>query len=378
MAFTKRQMLFVPEVNPTSFVFFFEKGNSGMSWSIRDYSIGNRVRVYRPGDFQWTADDIFQKARYAFNAPAHQTDDLAFWHKQTVELNQRHGLGSQALRPAPVLAIEAQASTNSFPVLDLEELMTLPKGRKSQDMDRILHSASSEDWVTWNFFQVLLRQCPANWWNWIVQAAMRRNPELDLPANSEVSPVALFWNLVHSPEGYLEESRRRMLSSRNPIWAARATASEPVEGPTEVDVTIESDEFLIFIEAKLGSDISMNTTYDPHRNQVARNIDCLLEKAGQKTPAFWMLVRDEDPSRAYVQLVNAYRSDPGLLARDLPHRRPEDLERMCQNLTILRWNDFTELVCGIDADEQVAAVKHDLGRRISGAGPGEQMISQAV
>ena len=163
-----------------------------------------------------------------------------------------------------------------------------------------------------------------------------------------------------------------------PIWAARATASEPVEGPTEVDVTIESDAFLIFIEAKLGSDISMNTTYDPHRNQIARNIDCLLEKAGQKTPAFWMLVRDEDPSRAYVQLVNAYRSDPGLLARDLPHRRPEHLEGICQNLTILRWNDFTELVCGIDADEQVAAVKHELGRRISGAGPGEQMTSQAV
>jgi len=34
MAFKKRRMMFLPEVNPNSFIFFFEKGNSGTSWSI--------------------------------------------------------------------------------------------------------------------------------------------------------------------------------------------------------------------------------------------------------------------------------------------------------------------------------------------------------
>jgi hypothetical protein len=160
-----------------------------------------------------------------------------------------------------------------------------------------------------------------------------------------------------------------MLSSRNPMWAARAASSESVEGPTEVDATIETEGSLIFIEAKLGSDISVNTTYDPHRNQIARNIDCLIEKAGQKTPAFWMLVRDEDPSRAYVQLMNAYKSDPGLLAQDLPHWNREDLERICQNLTILRWSDFGELVCGVDTNPEVDAVKRELERRIADASP---------
>jgi hypothetical protein len=91
-----------------------------------------------------------------------------------------------------------------------------------------------------------------------------------------------------------------------------------------------------------------------------------------------MLVRDEDPSRAYVQLVNAYRGDPGLLARDLPHRKPEDLERICRNLTILRWSDFKEMVCEPNADLQVAAVKRELERRISGVGSGEQRTLQAV
>lgn len=375
MTFKKRQMLFIPEVNPASFVFFFERGNSGTSWSIRDYSIANRMRTYRPGDFNQTADYFFQKAQFAFNAPTQDTNDLAFWHKYTLELNGKYSLGETAAPPAKVLAGATAQSRNSYPVLALDKLMALPKGRKSQDMERILHAANSEDWVTWNFFQVLLRQCPAHWWNCMVQVARQRNPELDLPADSQASPVASFWNLVHSPGEYLEESRRRMLSSRNSIWAARATSSEPVEGPSEVDVTIETAESLIFIEAKLGSDISMNTTYDPHRNQIARNIDCLLDKAGQKAPAFWMLVRDEDPSRAYVQLVNAYRSDPGLLARDLPHRGLEDLERICRNLTILRWSDFAELASGADADEQVAAVKHELERRVLSAGPEEQMCS---
>ena len=37
--------------------------------------------------------------------------------------------------------------------------------------------------------------------------ARRRNPELDLPAVSQTSPVALFWNLVHSPKEYLEEPK---------------------------------------------------------------------------------------------------------------------------------------------------------------------------
>jgi hypothetical protein len=50
MAFKKRRMMFIPEVNPSLFVFFFERGNSGTSWSIRDYSIRNRVKEYGPRD----------------------------------------------------------------------------------------------------------------------------------------------------------------------------------------------------------------------------------------------------------------------------------------------------------------------------------------
>lgn len=364
MGFTKRQMLFVPEVNPSSFVFFFEKGNSGMSWSIRDYSITHRVRVYRPGDYQWTADEILQKAQHAYNAPAHQTDDLAFWHKYTAELNRKHGLDAPGSNPSPLRVSAAPLVPCSFPVLNLDELALLPKGRKTQDMERILHSSNSEDWVTWNFFQILFRRCPGDWWNRILKVARRRNPELGSFGDAATPPSVRFWDLVSSPEDYLEESRR-MLSSRNSTWAARATASTPVEGPSEIDLTIDGDEFIVFIEAKFGSDISMNTTYDPHRNQIARNIDCLLDKAGEREPAFWMLVRDVDASRAYAQLMNAYKSDPALLADALPHRQPEVLERVCRNLAILRWSDFEELVCGPADDLGIAATMRELERRVT-------------
>jgi len=342
--------------------FFFEKGGSGWSWSIRDYSIPGRVRTVRPTDLQQPADYFVRKARYAFNAPAHDTNDLAFWNKHTRELNQRHGL-TDSLQQSDMNCRAQSPSLSEYPIIALEKLMETPKGRKTQDMDRILHSGASEDWVTWNFFQLMLREWPTTWWREMLEVAHRHNPYVHLPEASEISNPVL-WRLAASPEVYQEDSRRRMLNSRNPNWVAKAASSEPVEGPSEIDITIESSDMLIFIEAKLGSDISMNTTYDPHRNQIARNIDCLLECAGSRSAAFWMLVKDEDPARAYVQLMEAYRRDPGLLARDLSHRNPEALQSICQNLTILRWSDFERIVAADDSDPYVKAVKVELRRRI--------------
>ncbi|HEY6391558.1 MAG TPA: toll/interleukin-1 receptor domain-containing protein [Bryobacteraceae bacterium] len=100
---SKRQMMFIPEVNSTSFVFFFEKGDSGLSWSIRDYSIRNNVKTYRPHDFPWTADDIHQKAQYSQDAPAVDTRNSAYWHERTNECNRRH-LGNPAATPSPPIA----------------------------------------------------------------------------------------------------------------------------------------------------------------------------------------------------------------------------------------------------------------------------------
>jgi len=359
----KRQMMLIPEINPRSFVFFFERGESGRSWSIRDYSVENRLKEYRPTDFPWTADDIHQRARHSFDAPTHPTQDLAFWHRHTLECNRR--IPGSTTAPPPPPPVSASVRREAFPILNLPQLLELPKGRKPQDMDRILYSANSEDWVTWNFFQLLRMQYPNDWWARVLSVARSRNPDLRFDCESKPFPVARFWTSARSPLEYENQSRARMLSSGNPELVSRARIADPVEGPSEIDVVFEQDRFLVYAEAKLGSDVSMRTTYDPRRNQIVRNIDCLIGNAGGRMPLFWMLVRDQSPERSYVQLMNSYKADPGLLTRDLPHRNPELLRGIARNLTILQWNDFRELADGPPLiDPLQTAVRQELGRRM--------------
>jgi hypothetical protein len=51
-----------------------------------------------------------------------------------------------------------------------------------------------------------------------------------------------------------------MLASNHPEWISRAQLPDPVEGSSEIDIAIEHDKFAVFIEAKLGSDVSMCTS----------------------------------------------------------------------------------------------------------------------
>ena len=139
-------------------------------------------------------------------------------------------------------------------------LCQIPKGRKAQDMDRILHSPNSEDWVTWNFFQIMLKQFPSGWWGHIVSAARRRNPGLVFPFDDRSLPALKLWISVRSPSAYEACSRARMLASNHPEWISRAQLPDPVEGSSEIDIAIEHDKFAVFIEAKLGSDVSMCTS----------------------------------------------------------------------------------------------------------------------
>lgn len=349
MAVRKRRMVLIPSVNPNSLVFFFEKGDHGGSWSIRDYSTRHKVAQYGPGDFRWTAEEILRQAEQVLDAPAHSTADLAFWHQYTQECNQRFGRVTGVIPPAP----SPPVANISFPTLKLQHLMALPKGRKTQDMRRILHSPNSEDWVTWNFFQLLLSQFPTLWWEHLVNAARRRNSGLVVPFKDDEAPTVEFWTSVAAPEPYLAHRR------------TQSTSTKPLEGSSEIDIVLDHNQFLVFAEAKLGSDVSLRTTYDTQRNQIIRNIDCLLASAGSRTPLFWMFVRDQAPDRAYVQLMSSYHADPSLLIRDLPHRDPEVLRRIARNLTTLQWSDFRDLVCSPTADAETAAVQRELDRRIA-------------
>jgi hypothetical protein len=89
MGLKKRRMVFIPEINPDSFVLFFEKGDTGRSWSIRDYSKRGMVTTKRPGDLQWDAGLIHRKAVHSLDAPTVRTEDLEFWHNHTRSCNAR-------------------------------------------------------------------------------------------------------------------------------------------------------------------------------------------------------------------------------------------------------------------------------------------------
>ena len=135
-----------------------------------------------------------------------------------------------------------------------------------------------------------------------------------------------------------------MANSSRAEWQKRADNPRPVEGPTEVDIVFEGIEYLVFVEAKLGSDVSAGTTYDPIRNQIVRNIDCAIEEAGGRQPLFWMFVKDRQPQFSYSEIIDEYRSDVRLLKSLLPHRDTGVLARMVEGIAVVEWRELMALL----------------------------------
>ena len=228
-----------------------------------------------------------------------------------------------------------------FPFVDLPQLLVRLKSRKPSDRVYIFERERSEDYVTWNVLQALQRRNPSSWWPELAALAMRRcrNGNRSLALRSQ--PVVDLWRKVPSPPGYEAASRKRMAESSNDAWRARAVKVPPVEGATEVDAVFEGDEYLIFVEAKLYSTVAVRTTYDPRRNQIARNIDCVIEEARDRRPYFWMFVRDRS---RHSELIDRYRSDPAEFARELPHRDPVQLERIAASMAVIEWREMVALL----------------------------------
>lgn len=363
-------MILAPAINPHSFLFFFEKGNNGYSYSLRDYSEPHRVSERYAREFGCSANEIRQKATRIFDAPFLDTNLLSAWHTYTNALND-----SQGVPPAhPAILVpsvpEVQGCNpgvlqTGFPILNRHTLATMPKSTKVGDIRRMLGSPRSEDWLTWNLLNLLLVCRPGTWWEHLVTCARRANRDVVMSTGPDL-PQLGFWRLALSPKVYERASRERMRASADPLIVARSKDPKPVEGNSEIDVVIESKSFVVYIEAKLEADISMRTTYDPARNQIVRNIDCVLEAATARTPHFWMFVRDAGSGRAYVELMRRYRDKPETLYRELPHRDPAVLREMARGLVLLTWRDISAGICEpAPRDcELMLSVKRELQRRI--------------
>jgi hypothetical protein len=271
----------------------------------------------------------------------------------------------------PPIWSPAAAMQPRYRIIHQADFERHPKSRKPQDRDRMLNSSVSEDWVTWTAFRLLESLTPQTWWLNLVTLAKADNPSLALPLGWEQTPLVKLWDLIASPAGYEKASRERMRRSDNPVWNARSANSSPVEGKSEIDVTLRNCALVVFAEAKLCSDISTGTTYDPLRDQIVRNIDCALDQAGNQIPIFWMLVRDIAPSRLYTTLLHGYLSNPDTLIRKLQHHDPVRVVALAKNLSIILWKDLLEQVIQLSVthDDEIRMVAKELALRIGACFP---------
>ena len=229
-----------------------------------------------------------------------------------------------------------------YPFVDFDQLLAHPKAGKREDLERILRSPHSEDWVTWNVLRAI--QLQAYWWPAVVSLAQGQAFELSDSLAFGRPPAVDLWRRVATPPAYEHASRTRMASSKEAEWRKRADIRKPVEGSTEVDAVFEGDEYLVFVEAKLSSDVSEHTKYDPVRNQIERNIDCVIEEAADRQPLFWMFVRDRRPQFRYSKIIEDYRSDVRLLESRLRHRDPGVLAQMVKGIAVVEWRELVPLL----------------------------------
>ncbi len=178
-----------------------------------------------------------------------------------------------------------------------------------------LGSENSEDALTWNVFRSL-RQINALFW---LPALFERSRFKSGMKNQPKLVSVKLWQRIRPP----------------PIL-------RPDEGDSEIDVLIETESVVWFIEAKHKSDISTRTTNREERDQVTRNIDVGSWYAGVRDFYFALLIWDEKYSPIGTSLVYEFASPQSQLIQMLPHR-PDRLVNV-KGIGLLRWSDLAAIL----------------------------------
>jgi hypothetical protein len=175
-----------------------------------------------------------------------------------------------------------------------------------------LRSENSEDAITWNVFRSLRQIDPTVWMPFLT--------ELGLPGSSLLSEDTIIvdlWRSMLPPPGLRRSGD---------------------EGPSEIDVVIESPLWVWFIEAKYQSDISTRTTTRPLRNQILRNIDVGSYYAGVRAFYFSLLIRSPERSPVGAATISEY-SDLSKPRSELLSHRPDGLSNL-RSVTLLTWSNL--------------------------------------
>ena len=86
----RRQLIYLPQIDPFSFRLFFFRGESGKSYNLRHYPERGGIDILTAKDFPYTASEILAMAKYCYDATTHPTDDEEFWRDKIESLNKKH------------------------------------------------------------------------------------------------------------------------------------------------------------------------------------------------------------------------------------------------------------------------------------------------
>jgi hypothetical protein len=162
---------------------------------------------------------------------------------------------------------------------------------------------------------------------------------------------------------------------------ARAAKGARLEGPTEVDVVLESSRLLVFIEAKYHSDVSCDTSYDSYRDQITRNLDVGTYQAAKSGKRFLFILLTPDRferARLYWYKMIDFTATPDHLRRALPYRNDGpwkvDFGTLRTSIGWLLWKDVIAIWRAalvqarraeqpMDLADQIDAVYQDFQRK---------------
>lgn len=176
--------------------------------------------------------------------------------------------------------------------------------------------------------------------------------------------LTLFFEVgLSSPHTYRQWLREHLVDRHalHTQVGAAGTRGDALEGRTQLDAMLlcESTGFALHFEAKVLSDIDTKTTHDNLRNQLARNIDCMVADPGGAAPlskrdpdrSFLVLLTPELfrrnwSSRLYGHLIRQYMDDPATLQRDLPHLSGATCFEASRRIGWLTFEDISSVVPG--------------------------------
>ena len=114
------------------------------------------------------------------------------------------------------------------------------------------------------------------------------------------------------------------------------------EGETHVDLTMETSKKLIFVEVKYKADISKNTTHDPDRDQIIRNIDVGSWAAKKRAKEFYFVLLTLKTNTYSIDKFHDYKSNPLNIIEKIGSYRKDikDYVTLCEQIHVMYWDQI--------------------------------------